>query len=90
MLSYKSAGGKESFGSCIPVQFVEVNYDLEYAHCTYVGSPCFRLCMVVQDSLPEKPLSGMTNKFGSKVRLHFRPELEQLWIGTKGTFFIHK
>lgn len=38
----------------------------------------------MQDKLPEQSLSGMINKFGSKVRLHFRTDLEQLWIGTKG------
>ena len=26
----------------------------------------------------------MLNKFGAKVRLHFRLDSEQLWIGTKG------
>ncbi|KAL5473155.1 hypothetical protein EMCRGX_G027603 [Ephydatia muelleri] len=27
-------------------------------------------------------LSGMINKYGTKVRLHFKMELEQLWLGT--------
>lgn len=26
----------------------------------------------------------MVNKHGNKVRLHFKTELEELWIGTKG------
>ena len=29
------------------------------------------------------PLSGMLNKHGGKVRLTFKLELDQLWIGTK-------
>lgn len=36
-----------------------------------------------REPLPSQPLSGMVNKFGSKVRLYFKSELEQLWIGTK-------
>lgn len=40
--------------------------------------------MIAQDKLPEQPLSGMINKHGSKVRLHFRSDSDQLWIGTKG------
>ncbi len=39
----------------------------------------------VQLPLPQEPLSGMVNKFGSRVRLHFKTELEQLWLGTKGS-----
>lgn len=31
------------------------------------------------------PLSGMYNKSGGKVRLTFKLEQDQLWIGTKGT-----
>lgn len=30
------------------------------------------------------PLSGMYNKSGGKVRLTFKLEQDQLWIGTKG------
>ena len=37
-----------------------------------------------QEPLPAQPLSGMLNKFGAKVRLHFKLEMDQLWIGTKG------
>lgn len=37
----------------------------------------------VKDSLPPYPLSGMLNKSGGKVRLTFKLELDQLWIGTK-------
>jgi hypothetical protein len=36
-----------------------------------------------QESLPPSPLSGMINKYGGKVRLHFKLDLEQVWIGTK-------
>lgn len=36
-----------------------------------------------KDSLPPFPLSGMLNKSGGKVRLTFKLELDQLWIGTK-------
>lgn len=35
------------------------------------------------DPLPPSPISGLCNKYGAKVRLHFKLELEQLWIGTK-------
>jgi len=44
------------------------------------ASSCF-----LQEPLPTHPLSGMINKYGAKVRLHFKQELDQLWIGTKGT-----
>ncbi|CAB4055594.1 Ubiquitin domain-containing protein UBFD1 [Lepeophtheirus salmonis] len=37
----------------------------------------------VKDLLPSVPLSGMLNKYGGKVRLTFKIELDQLWIGTK-------
>ncbi|KAI1291855.1 Ubiquitin domain-containing protein UBFD1 [Halotydeus destructor] len=33
--------------------------------------------------LPPEPLSGMVNKSGGKVRLTFKLEADQLWIGTK-------
>jgi len=33
--------------------------------------------------VPPQPLSGMYNKAGGKVRLTFKMELDQLWIGTK-------
>lgn len=33
--------------------------------------------------LPLEPLSGMINKSGGKVRLTFKLEADQLWIGTK-------
>ncbi len=36
------------------------------------------------DPLPAQSLSGMLNKYGNKVRLHFKKEADQLWIGTKG------
>ena len=38
------------------------------------------------DPLPSSPLSGMLNKYGGKVRLHFKLELEQVWISTKGKY----
>ncbi|XP_035195364.1 ubiquitin domain-containing protein UBFD1 [Oxyura jamaicensis] len=37
----------------------------------------------VQERLPTVPLSGMYNKSGGKVRLTFKLEQDQLWIGTK-------
>jgi len=36
-----------------------------------------------KESLPGVPLAGMMNKSGGKVRLTFKLELDQLWIGTK-------
>ncbi|XP_072022255.1 ubiquitin domain-containing protein UBFD1-like [Amphiura filiformis] len=36
-----------------------------------------------QDPLPTVPISGMYNKNGGKVRLTFKLEVDQLWIGTK-------
>ena len=42
------------------------------------------LIVSLQDPLPTQPLSGMINKYGAKLRLHFKLELDQLWIGTKG------
>uniref|UniRef100_A0A915L9X7 Ubiquitin-like domain-containing protein n=1 Tax=Romanomermis culicivorax TaxID=13658 RepID=A0A915L9X7_ROMCU len=35
------------------------------------------------DPLPECPISGMLNKRGGKVRLTFKLEADQVWIGTK-------
>lgn len=37
----------------------------------------------VKAPLPLEPLSGMLNKSGGKVRLTFKHEADQLWIGTK-------
>ncbi|TRY64084.1 hypothetical protein TCAL_10779 [Tigriopus californicus] len=37
----------------------------------------------VRQSLPSTPLSGMLNKSGGKVRLTFKLEVDQVWIGTK-------
>ncbi|KAM5152956.1 ubiquitin domain-containing protein UBFD1 [Mantella aurantiaca] len=37
----------------------------------------------VQERLPATPISGMYNKSGGKVRLTFKLEQDQLWIGTK-------
>lgn len=37
----------------------------------------------VKEPLPPVPLSGMYNKHGGKVRLTFKLEQDQLWIGTK-------
>ena len=42
------------------------------------------MCPHSQLPLPAQPLSGMLNKFGAKVRLQFKMEIDQLWIGTKG------
>lgn len=44
--------------------------------------PTVALCP--QERLPTVPLSGMFNKSGGKVRLTFKLEQDQLWIGTKG------
>lgn len=49
---------------------------------------CFILVMllnylIIQEPLPEFPLAGMLNKSGGKVRLTFKLEQDQLWIGTK-------
>lgn len=33
--------------------------------------------------MPDFPLAGMLNKTGGKVRLTFKLEQDQLWIGTK-------
>jgi len=35
------------------------------------------------EALPSVPLSGMYNKAGAKVRLTFKSELNQVWVGTK-------
>ncbi|XP_029802446.1 ubiquitin domain-containing protein UBFD1 isoform X2 [Suricata suricatta] len=39
-----------------------------------------------QERLPTVPLSGMYNKSGGKVRLTFKLEQDQLWIGTKDSW----
>jgi len=36
-----------------------------------------------KEPLPHVPLSGMVNKTGGRVRLTFKLELDQLWLGTK-------
>jgi len=36
-----------------------------------------------KDALPDFPISGMLNKLGGKVRLTFKLEVDQVWIGTK-------
>jgi len=36
-----------------------------------------------QEPLPAHPLSGMLNKHGGKVRLTFKNDASQVWIGTK-------
>lgn len=38
----------------------------------------------VKEPLPHMPLSGMYNKSGGKVRLTFKLEVDQIWLGTKG------
>ena len=35
----------------------------------------------LKESLPSQPLSGMVNKHGGKVRLTFKLENDQVWIG---------
>ncbi|XP_074136474.1 ubiquitin domain-containing protein UBFD1 isoform X3 [Sminthopsis crassicaudata] len=42
-----------------------------------------------QERLPTVPLSGMYNKTGGKVRLTFKLEQDQLWIGTKGVCYMN-
>ncbi|XP_063444728.1 ubiquitin domain-containing protein UBFD1-like isoform X1 [Mytilus trossulus] len=37
----------------------------------------------VKEPLPPTPVAGMCNKSGGKVRLTFKLELDQVWIGTK-------
>ncbi|KAL5018803.1 hypothetical protein ScPMuIL_004525 [Solemya velum] len=37
----------------------------------------------VKEPLPSTPLSGMYNKSGGKVRLTFKLEVDQVWLGTK-------
>ena len=37
-----------------------------------------------KEPLPPNYLGGLLNKYGAKVRLYFKLELDQLWIGTNG------
>ena len=37
----------------------------------------------MKENLPTVPLAGMLNKTGGKVRLTFKLELDQVWLGTK-------
>ncbi|KAK7112167.1 ubiquitin domain-containing protein UBFD1-like [Littorina saxatilis] len=37
----------------------------------------------IKQPLPHTPLTGMYNKSGNKVRLTFKMEADQIWIGTK-------
>jgi len=39
--------------------------------------------LLVNEALPAQPLSGMLNKSGGKVRLTFKLESDEVWIGTK-------
>lgn len=39
--------------------------------------------LLVKETLPAQPLSGMLNKSGGKVRLTFKLESDEVWIGTK-------
>ena len=43
-----------------------------------------------QEPLPRQPISGMYNKTAGKVRLTFKLEVDQLWIGTKGKVMEYK
>lgn len=36
-----------------------------------------------REGLPQHPISGMLNKSGGKVRLTFKMEVDQVWLGTK-------
>ena len=49
--------------------------------------PPLTTLLCLQERLPTVPLSGMYNKSGGKVRLTFKLEQDQLWIGTKGTCY---
>ena len=42
--------------------------------------------IILKEKLPDRPLSGMINKHGHKVRLTFKFESDELWIATKGNF----
>lgn len=42
-----------------------------------------RYVLYSQEKLPNVPIAGMYNKYGGKVRLTFKLELDQVWIGTK-------
>ena len=46
----------------------------EYATLGWINEDC---------PLPPEPLTGMTNKYGHKVRLTFKFETDEVWIGTK-------
>lgn len=48
-----------------------------------------RYVLCSQEKLPNVPIAGMYNKYGGKVRLTFKLELDQVWIGTKGTLLLH-
>lgn len=48
-----------------------------------------RYVLYSQEKLPNVPIAGMYNKYGGKVRLTFKLELDQVWIGTKGTLLLH-
>jgi len=37
----------------------------------------------VHESLPSTPVHGMVNKYGNKIRLTFKLEIDELWIGSK-------
>ncbi len=37
-----------------------------------------------KEPLPPNPLGGMLNKYGARVRLYFKTDIDQLWIGTNG------
>lgn len=56
--------------------------------CPCFWSLSFTVLLCLQEHLPTVPLSGMYNKSGGKVRLTFKLEQDQLWIGTKGRFLL--
>ena len=43
----------------------------------------------IKESLPTQPLSGMLNKHGGKVRLTFKLENDQVWIGKFSNLNFH-
>lgn len=66
----------------------------ERAHSTnfpiqFEALKVIRYVLYSQEKLPNVPIAGMYNKYGGKVRLTFKLELDQVWIGTKGTLLLH-
>lgn len=51
----------------------------EFATLGWINEDC---------ALPPEPLTGMVNKYGNKVRLTFKFETDEVWIGTPSVSFI--